>query len=159
MINMTISAAYEAITNIPSFAMLSMLLVAIVFVIIVIFAAFLGIAFLGVKRKQPEHAATFSGIVDAVYAIIKNNDSDGGSRSGPREIKKRISRQKLNDLLRQRFGIVDAVYAIIMRVVTLILRLTPYGVLAIMTKTIATSNIDSIAKLGMFVIASYAEFR
>lgn len=80
---------------------------------IVIFAAFLGIAFLGVKRKQPEHAATFSGIVDAVYAII-------------------------------------------MRVVTLILRLTPYGVLAIMTKTIATSDIDSITKLGMFVIASYA---
>jgi len=80
---------------------------------VVIFAAFLGIAFLGVKRKRPEHAATFSGIVDAVYAII-------------------------------------------MRVVTLILRLTPYGVLAIMTKTIATSDIDSIAKLGMFVIASYA---
>ncbi|NMW07760.1 L-cystine transporter [Bacillus velezensis] len=80
---------------------------------VVIFAAFLGIAFLGVKRKQPEHAATFSGIVAAVYAII-------------------------------------------MRVVTLILRLTPYGVLAIMTKTIATSDIDSIAKLGMFVIASYA---
>ncbi|PLT50286.1 L-cystine transporter [Bacillus amyloliquefaciens] len=80
---------------------------------VVIFAAFLGIAFLGVKRKQPEHAATFSGIVDAVYAII-------------------------------------------MRVVTLILRLTPYGVLAIMTKTIATSDIDSITKLGMFVIASYA---
>ncbi|MGY4713937.1 L-cystine transporter [Bacillus amyloliquefaciens] len=80
---------------------------------VVIFAAFLGIAFLGVKRKQPEHAATFSGIVDAVYAII-------------------------------------------MRVVTLILRLTPYGVLAIMTKTIATSDIDSIVKLGMFVIASYA---
>ena len=51
---------------------------------------------------------------------------------------------------------VDAVYAIIMRVVTLILRLTPYGVLAIMTKTIATSDLDSIAKLGKFVIASYA---
>ena len=42
-----------------------------------------------------------------------------------------------------------------MRVVTLILRLTPYGVLAIMTKTIATSDLDSIAKLGKFVIASY----
>lgn len=51
---------------------------------------------------------------------------------------------------------VDAVYAIVMRVVTLILRLTPYGVLAIMTKTIATSDIDSILKLGMFVVASYA---
>lgn len=36
------------------------------------------------------------------------------------------------------------------------MRLTPYGVLAIMTKTIATSDLDSILKLGMFVIASYA---
>jgi hypothetical protein len=41
---------------------------------------------------------------------------------------------------------VDAVYAIIMRVVTLILRLTPYGVLAIMTKTIATSDLDSMCQ-------------
>lgn len=82
-------------------------------VAVVIFAAFLGVAFLGVKRKQPEQAETFKKMVDAVYSII-------------------------------------------MRVVTLILRLTPYGVLAIMTKTIATSDIDSILKLGMFVIASYA---
>ncbi|XSC73819.1 L-cystine transporter [Bacillus licheniformis] len=80
---------------------------------VVIFAAFLGIAYLGVNRKQPEQAELFKKMVDAVYAII-------------------------------------------MRVVTLILRLTPYGVLAIMTKTIATSDLDSIAKLGKFVIASYA---
>lgn len=51
--------------------------------------------------------------------------------------------------------IVDAFYAIIMRVVTLILRLTPYGVLAIMTKTVAMSDFDSILNLGKFVIASY----
>ncbi|MRX74098.1 cation:dicarboxylase symporter family transporter [Bacillus lacus] len=51
--------------------------------------------------------------------------------------------------------IVDAFYTIIMRVVTLILRLTPYGVLAIMTKTIALSDFDAIMKLGKFVAASY----
>ncbi|TYR80850.1 L-cystine transporter [Priestia megaterium] len=79
---------------------------------VVIFAAFIGFAYLGVKRKKPEEAALFSKIVDMFYAII-------------------------------------------MRVVTLILRLTPYGVLAIMTKTVATSNIDAIVKLGKFVIASY----
>ncbi|MPQ25448.1 L-cystine transporter [Bacillus paralicheniformis] len=79
---------------------------------VVIFAAFLGIAYLGVNRKQPEQAELFKKMVDAVYAII-------------------------------------------MRVVSLILRLTPYGVLAIMTKTIAMSDLDSIAKLGKFVIASY----
>lgn len=51
--------------------------------------------------------------------------------------------------------IVDTLYAIIMRVVTLILRLTPYGILAMMTKVAATSNYEAIVKLGKFVIASY----
>ncbi|MFF2496984.1 L-cystine transporter [Peribacillus sp. NPDC058075] len=79
---------------------------------VVIFAAFLGIAYLGVKRKQPEHAEFFAKIVDTLHSII-------------------------------------------MRVVTLILRLTPYGILAIMTKTVATSDLDAILKLGKFVGASY----
>ena len=39
--------------------------------------------------------------------------------------------------------------------VTLILRLTPYGILAIITKVTATSDYESIAKLGEFVVASY----
>jgi uncharacterized protein len=79
---------------------------------VVIFAAFLGVAYLGVKRKQEEHAELFAKIVDAFYSVI-------------------------------------------MRVVTLILRLTPYGVLALMTKTVALSDMGAIAKLGKFVIASY----
>ncbi|MBU8880126.1 L-cystine transporter [Bacillus sp. FJAT-29790] len=79
---------------------------------VVIFAAFLGIAYLGVRRKSPEQAELFAKIVDAFYTII-------------------------------------------MRVVTLILRMTPYGVLAIMTKTVAMSDVDSILKLGKFVGASY----
>ncbi|RFU60672.1 L-cystine transporter [Bacillus sp. V59.32b] len=80
---------------------------------VVIFAAFLGIAYLGVKRKQPEHAEFFAKIIDTLYSIV-------------------------------------------MRVVTLILRLTPYGILAIMTRTVATSDLDAIVDLGKFVIASYA---
>lgn len=79
---------------------------------VVIFSAFLGVAYLGVRRKQPEAADTFKSIVDALYAII-------------------------------------------MRVVTLILRLTPYGVLAIMTRTVATSDLHAISTLGTFVLASY----
>lgn len=79
---------------------------------VVIFAAFIGIAYLGVKRKEPNHAELFAKIIDAVYAIV-------------------------------------------MRVVTLILRLTPYGVLALITKVTATSNFEAILKLGKFVIASY----
>jgi len=79
---------------------------------VVIFAAFVGIAYLGVKRKDPEHAEFFSKIIDTLYAIT-------------------------------------------MRVVTLILRLTPYGILAIITKVAATSDYDAIVKLGKFVVASY----
>ena len=79
---------------------------------VVIFAAFIGIAFIGVKRKYPEQAELFKKMLDAVYAIV-------------------------------------------MRMVTLILRLTPYGVLALMAKTVAGSDINAILKLGNFVLASY----
>ncbi|MEH7234938.1 L-cystine transporter [Bacillus sp. JJ1562] len=79
---------------------------------VVIFAAFIGMAFLGVRRKDPENAQMFAKIIDALYSVI-------------------------------------------MRVVTIILRLTPYGVLAIMTRVTATSDYGAIYKLGKFVVASY----
>ncbi|MGG0187055.1 L-cystine transporter [Bacillus rhizoplanae] len=79
---------------------------------VVIFAAFIGIAFLGVKKKYPEQAEQFKKMLDAVYAVV-------------------------------------------MRMVTLILRLTPYGVLALMAKTVSGSDIQAILKLGNFVLASY----
>ncbi|TCP23032.1 hypothetical protein EV207_13339 [Scopulibacillus darangshiensis] len=79
---------------------------------VVIFAVILGVAFLGVRRKQPEQAETFTKMIDAVYAVV-------------------------------------------MRVVTLILRLTPFGILALMAKIGATSDLHAIWQLGKFVIASY----
>ncbi|WP_053360993.1 L-cystine transporter [Bacillus sp. FJAT-27251] len=79
---------------------------------VVIFAAFLGVAYLGVRRKQPEQAETFAKIIDSLYAII-------------------------------------------MRIVTLVLRLTPYGILALIAKVAATSNYEAVIALGKFVIASY----
>ncbi|UOY91722.1 L-cystine transporter [Ectobacillus sp. JY-23] len=79
---------------------------------VLIFAAIIGLAYLGVNRRDPEQGAFFAKIIDTLYAIT-------------------------------------------MRVVTLILRLTPYGILAIITKVAATSDYDAIAKLGKFVIASY----
>ena len=79
---------------------------------VVIFAAFVGVAFLGIRRKNPEQAAFFQKIVEALHTVV-------------------------------------------MRIVTLVLRLTPYGILALMAKTVAGSNFDAIVKLGKFVIASY----
>ncbi|MFI8707408.1 L-cystine transporter [Bacillus sp. NPDC077411] len=52
-------------------------------------------------------------------------------------------------------NMLDAVYAVVMRMVTLILRLTPYGVLALMAKTVSGSDVQAILKLGNFVLASY----
>ncbi|WP_044639982.1 L-cystine transporter [Risungbinella massiliensis] len=79
---------------------------------VVIFAAILGTAFLGVQKKNKEHADLFAKAVDVLYSIV-------------------------------------------MRMVTIILRLTPYGVLAIMIKAVATTDLDSVVKLGKFVVASY----
>ena len=43
-----------------------------------------------------------------------------------------------------------------MAIVTFVLRLTPYGILAIMASTLATSDFSAIWTLGKFLIASYA---
>lgn len=80
---------------------------------IVIFSVFVGIAVLGLRRKNPEQAAAFTNIVNAIYAVV-------------------------------------------MRIVTLILRLTPYGVLALIATMVATTDIKGVLELGKFVIASYA---
>ncbi|GAB3058648.1 L-cystine transporter [Salinicoccus sesuvii] len=44
----------------------------------------------------------------------------------------------------------------IMQLVKIVLALTPYGILAIMTSTVATSDFQAIYDLGIFVVASYA---
>src|SRR5699024_512773 len=78
-----------------------------------IFSIITGIAFMGVKRKQPDQAEKFASGVEAVFSIV-------------------------------------------MRVVTLILRLTPYGILGLMTIKAATSEVSTFIDLGIFIIASYA---
>lgn len=50
---------------------------------------------------------------------------------------------------------VNSLYAIVMRIVTLVLRLTPYGILALITNVVALTNPDEILKLIKFVLASY----
>ena len=50
---------------------------------------------------------------------------------------------------------IEAVYDIVMAIVTFVLRLTPYGILAIMASTLA-SDFGAIWTLGKFLLASYA---
>src|SRR5690625_4927668 len=79
---------------------------------VVIFSMIVGIAVLGLRRKDPEQAKTFINIVNSIYAVV-------------------------------------------MRIVTLILRLTPFGILALMANTVASTNVAGILQLGKCVIASY----
>jgi len=50
---------------------------------------------------------------------------------------------------------IDGFQALVMKLVRLIIRLTPYGIFALMTKMMATSNIAAILQLIGFVVASY----
>ncbi len=50
---------------------------------------------------------------------------------------------------------IDTAQAVIMKLVKLVMNLTPYGVLALMTRVIATSDGNAIITLIGFVIASY----
>src|SRR5699024_8208324 len=79
---------------------------------VVIFSMIVGIAVLGLRRKDPEQAETVTKIINSLYAVV-------------------------------------------MRIVKLILRLTPFGVLALMANTVANTDMDGVVQLGIFVIASY----
>src|SRR5690625_5007792 len=79
---------------------------------VVIFSIIIGIAVLGLRRKNPEQAEMFTKIINAIYAGV-------------------------------------------MRVVTLVLRVTPFGILALIATTVANTDVAGILELGKFVIASY----
>src|SRR5699024_3036647 len=79
---------------------------------VVIFSMIVGIAVLGLRRKNPEQAETFTKIIHSLYAVV-------------------------------------------MRIVTLILRLTPFGVLTLMANTVAKTDVVVIMELGKLVVASY----
>ncbi|MBS4534183.1 L-cystine transporter [Clostridium sp. D2Q-14] len=51
--------------------------------------------------------------------------------------------------------IIETLHDVVMRMVTIILRLTPYGVLALMINVMSTSDFEEIYRLLKFVLASY----
>lgn len=51
---------------------------------------------------------------------------------------------------------VEVTHVIVMRMVTLVLRLTPYGVFALMVQVVASSSVRDILNLINFVMASYS---
>ncbi|CAJ1316166.1 L-cystine transporter [Paenibacillus nuruki] len=79
---------------------------------VVIFSAFVGVAALGLIRKNPKQGEMFQSMMGAIYGVV-------------------------------------------MQMVTIILRLTPYGILALIAKMVATTSGQEILKLINFVLASY----
>lgn len=53
------------------------------------------------------------------------------------------------------FSFIDTLQEIILKLVHMVMRLTPYGILALMTKVVAGSNAHDIRNLVTFIIASY----
>ncbi|MFZ2256920.1 MAG: cation:dicarboxylase symporter family transporter [Clostridiaceae bacterium] len=51
--------------------------------------------------------------------------------------------------------LVVALHDVIMRLVNMVMRFTPYGILALMTRVAATSNMSDILRLIQFILASY----
>lgn len=51
---------------------------------------------------------------------------------------------------------IQTLQAWVMKLVRLVMTLTPYGVFALMTKVVASSNLTEILNLGGFLVASYA---
>ncbi len=52
--------------------------------------------------------------------------------------------------------LIQSLEKIILRVTTLVLRLTPFGIFALMARVMATSDFEALVNLGRFIIASYA---
>jgi len=50
---------------------------------------------------------------------------------------------------------IDTFQQLVLRLVRIVIRLTPYGVLALMARVVATSNVNDVINLGGFVVASY----
>ncbi|MDF7675165.1 L-cystine transporter [Neisseriaceae bacterium ESL0693] len=50
---------------------------------------------------------------------------------------------------------IDILQSWVMKLVRLVMQITPYGVLALMTKVVAESNLQDVIKLGSFVLVSY----
>lgn len=76
----------------------------------------------------------FSGFLGVALLSLKNEDQALGARLT----------QGVNSLNQ-----------LIMRLVRFVIRLTPYGVLALMTRMAASSSLSDILALGQFIIASY----
>lgn len=89
----------------------------------------------GARRTSTIAVVIFSALVGTAYLSLQRRDTDAATT---------FSR------------LIESLHGIVMGMVRIVIRLTPYGVMALMTRVAATSDYDSIMQLGKFVVASYA---
>lgn len=90
--------------------------------------------FTGSRSTSTIAVVIFSAIVGVAYLKLRDKDSEQA------EFFKKF---------------IDALYGIVMRIVNMVLSLTPYGVLALIANFMAKSDFAAVLDLGKFVIVSY----
>ncbi len=89
----------------------------------------------GTRATSTIAVVVFSAIVGIAYLKLRDKDSDQAA------------------FFKQ---LIDSLYGIVMRIVSMVLGLAPYGVLALIANVMATSDYNAILDLGKFVLVSYA---
>jgi len=90
--------------------------------------------FTGARRTSTIAVVIFSALVGLAYLSLMRRDAEAAAT------------------FRRAMA---ALHGIVMGIVRIVIRLTPYGVMAIMARVAATSDYESIVQLGKFVVASY----
>ena len=88
----------------------------------------------GTRSTSTIAVVVFSAIVGLAYLKLRDRDSEQA--------------QFFSNLI-------DSLYGIVMRIVAMVLALTPYGVLALIAHVMATSDYAAVLDLGKFVAVSY----
>lgn len=89
----------------------------------------------GMRSTSTIAVVIFSAILGVAYLKLRGKDGEQA------EFFKRL---------------IDSLYGIVMRVVAMVLGLTPYGILALIATVMASSDYGAILGLGEFVLVSYA---
>ena len=127
---------------------------------VVIFAAIVGIAYLKLRARGEdtgEGAATGGEGGERAASVSSEAAASGASVPTTHDVPAAPASAATSARTQAAFfrQLIDSLYGIVMRIVSMVLALTPYGVLALIAHVMATSDYAAILDLGKFVAVSY----
>ena len=129
---------------------------------VVIFAAIVGIAYLKLRARgedtgEGEGAATGGEGGERAASVSNEAAASGASVPTTHDAPAAPASAATSARTQAAFfrQLIDSLYGIVMRIVSMVLALTPYGVLALIAHVMATSDYAAILDLGKFVAVSY----